>query len=69
MVGQSLKIPSNEIATSFLFILFSNPGSLNKFNQARDISSADNATDRIPSASTIARTADTKISISEGIKI
>jgi hypothetical protein len=39
-------------------MLLSNLGSLNKFNQARDISPVGNIAGRIPSASTVARVAD-----------
>ena len=39
-------------------MLLSNLGSLNRFNQARDISFVGNTAGRIPSASTIARAAD-----------
>ncbi|MCG2788746.1 MAG: transposase [Actinomycetia bacterium] len=40
-------------------MLFSNLGSLNKFNQSRDFSYAGNIAVRVPSASTVARAADT----------
>jgi hypothetical protein len=40
-------------------ILFSNLGSLNKFNQSRDFSYAKNIALKVPSASTVARVADT----------
>jgi hypothetical protein len=39
-------------------MLFSNLGSLNKFNHARDASSIGNTVARVPSASTVARAAD-----------
>lgn len=53
------QIACSDICTSIMSMLFSNLGSLNKFNQARDISSVGNIADRIPSASTVARAADT----------
>ena len=49
----------SDIATSIMSILFFNLGSLNKFNQSRDISAVGNIASRIPSASTVARAADT----------
>ena len=52
------QIPAADISTSILSILFSNLGSLNKFNQARDASSAGNTAGRVPSASTVARATD-----------
>ena len=57
-LGAKPQIPAADISTSILSILFSNLGSLNKFNQARDISSIGNIAGRIPSASTVARAAD-----------
>ena len=53
------QISTADISTSVLSILFSNLGSLNKFNQLRDISDIGNIANRIPSASTVARAADT----------
>ena len=52
------QITTPDISTSILSILFSNLGSLNKFNQLRDTSSIYNLAERIPSASTVARAAD-----------
>ena len=52
------QIGASDICTSIISMLFSNLGSLNKFNQARDISSVGNIIDRVPSASTAARAAD-----------
>jgi hypothetical protein len=51
-------ISSAAISASILSILFCNLGSLNKFNQARDTSAVKNIAGRIPSASTVARAAD-----------
>jgi len=53
------QIACSDIASSIMSILFSNLGSLNSFNQSRDFSYAKNIAGRVPSASTIARTADT----------
>jgi len=53
------QIACSDIATSIMSILFSNIGSLNKFNQSRDFSYAGNIASRIPSASTVARSTDT----------
>ena len=53
------QIACSDIATSIISMLLSNLGSLNKFNQARDISSVGNIAGRVPSASTVARAADT----------
>jgi hypothetical protein len=53
------QIPSNDIATSILSILFANLGSLNKFNQARVVLPAGNIPGKVPSASTVSRAADT----------
>ena len=39
-------------------ILFSNLGSLNKFNQTRDVAAVKNIAGRVPSASTVARAVD-----------
>ena len=52
------QISAADISTSILSILFSNLGSLNKFNQARDALSVGNIAGRVPSASTVARAAD-----------
>jgi hypothetical protein len=52
------QIPAADISSSIISMLFSNLGSLNRFNQARDISAVKNMAERIPSASTVARTAD-----------
>ena len=53
------QIVCSDIATSIMSILFSNLGSLNKFNQSRDFSYAKNMLLKVPSASTVARAADT----------
>jgi len=53
------QIACSDIAASIMSILFSNLGSLNKFNQTRDFSYAGNIAVKIPSASTVARSADT----------
>jgi len=53
------QIATSDIAASILSILFCSLGSLNKFNTSRNFSSVGNLTERIPSASTIARAADT----------
>jgi len=53
------QISASDICTSIISMLFSNLGSLNKFNQTRDIAAVKNIVDRIPSASTIARAVDT----------
>ena len=53
------QIACSDIAASIMSMLFSNLGSLNKFNQTRDFSYAGNIAVRIPSASTVARSADT----------
>jgi hypothetical protein len=55
---QRPQISSSDIAASILSLLFSNLGSLNKYNCSRDISSVDNIVDVIPSSSTVARTSD-----------
>ena len=52
------QIACSDISSSILSLLFCNFGSLNKFNQARDISSVGNIVGRVPSASTVARAAD-----------
>jgi hypothetical protein len=52
------QIPAADVSTSILSILFSNLGSLNKFNQARDIAAIGNIAGKVPSASTVARAAD-----------
>ena len=48
-----------DISSSILSILFSNLGSLNKFNASKDFLSVDKIVKRIPSSSTIARAVDT----------
>jgi len=53
------QIATSDIATSILSILFCGLGSLNKFNTSRDISYVSNIADKVPSSSTIARSADT----------
>ena len=53
------QISSADISTSILSILFCNLGSLNRFNQSKDISMVSNISDRTPSAATIARSVDT----------
>ena len=53
------QIACSDIAASIMSILFSNLGSLNKFNQSRDFSYAGNIAVKIPSASTVGRSADT----------
>ena len=53
------QIACSDIATSIMSILFSNLGSLNSFNQSRDFSYAKSIAVRVPSASTVARAADT----------
>jgi len=53
------QIDCSDISLSILSILFSNLGSLNRFNQSRDISLVGNIVARIPSASTIGRAVDT----------
>jgi hypothetical protein len=53
------QIACSDIATSIMSILFSNLGSLNKFNQSRYFSYAKNMVLKVPSASTVARSADT----------
>jgi hypothetical protein len=53
------QISCSDIAASIMSILFSNIGSLNKFNQSRDFSNAKNMALKVPSASTVARVADT----------
>ena len=52
------QIRLSDISASILSLLFSNLGSLNKFNQSRDISAVANIAGRIPSASTVGRAAD-----------
>ncbi len=52
------QIKPSDISSSILSLLFSNLGSLNRFNQSREISSIASAIGRIPSSSTIARTSD-----------
>ena len=53
------QIACSDIATLIMSILFSNLGSLNSFNQSRDFSYAKSIALRVPSASTVARAADT----------
>jgi len=53
------QIATSDIASSILSILFSNLGSLNKFNALGDFSSVGNIAERIPSSSTIGRASDT----------
>jgi len=55
---QKPQIPAADVSASIMSILFSNLGSLNKFNQVRDISSIGNIAGRVPSASTVGRAAD-----------
>ena len=52
------QIATSDIAASILSILFCSLGSLNKFNTSRDISYVSNITDKVPSSSTIGRSAD-----------
>jgi len=52
------QIVASDICTSIISILFSNLGSLNKFNQAKDIAAVKNIVGRVPSASTVGRAAD-----------
>jgi len=52
------QIATSDIAASILSILFCSLGSLNKFNTSRNFSSVGNLTERIPSASTVGRSAD-----------
>jgi len=52
------QIATSDIAASILSILFCSLGSLNKFNVSRDISAVANIAGRIPSASTVSRSAD-----------
>ena len=52
------QIACSDVATLIISILLSNLGSLNKFNQARDISSVGNIAGRVPSAATVGRAAD-----------
>jgi hypothetical protein len=56
---QKPQIAPSDISASILCLLFSNLGSLNKFNIARDFSFIGNIADRVPSASTVARSSDT----------
>jgi len=53
------QISSADISSSILTMLFSNLGSLNKFNNLREISYVFDIADKVPSSSTIARTSDT----------
>ena len=53
------RISSADISSSILSILFSNLGSLNRFNQSRDNSAVSNLAFKVPSASTVGRAADT----------
>jgi len=52
------QISAADISASILSMLFSNLGSLNKFNASRDISAVKNMAERIPTASTVSRAAD-----------
>jgi hypothetical protein len=52
------QIATSDIAASILSILFCSLGSLNKFNVSRDISYVSNIASKVPSASTIGRSAD-----------
>jgi hypothetical protein len=52
------QISAADISASILSMLFSNLGSLNKFNASRDISAVKNMAERIPAASTVSRAAD-----------
>lgn len=53
------QISCSDVSSSILSLLFSNLGSLNKFNQARDISTVSKIAAKVPSASTVSRAADT----------
>ena len=53
------QISASDVSSSVMSMIFSNLGSLNKFNQSRDFSYAGNIAGRIPSASTVARSTDT----------
>jgi len=53
------QISASDVSSSVLSMIFSNLGSLNKFNQSRDFSYAKNMALRVPSASTVARASDT----------
>jgi len=53
------QISAADVTSSVMSMIFSNLGSLNKFNQPRDFSYAGNIAGRVPSASTVARSADT----------
>lgn len=52
------QIKASDTSASILSMLFSNLGSLNKYNTSRDISYVSNIADKVPSASTIGRSAD-----------
>ena len=52
------QIATSDIAASILSILFCSLGSLNKFNVSRDISYVSNIASKVPSASTVGRSAD-----------
>jgi len=52
------QIAASDIAASILSILFCSLGSLNKFNTSRGISYVSNIASKVPSASTIGRSAD-----------
>jgi hypothetical protein len=53
------QISASDVSSSVMSMIFSNLGSLNKFNQSRDFSNAKNMALKVPSASTVARAADT----------
>jgi hypothetical protein len=55
---QKPQIKPSDISASILSLLFSNLGSLNKFNTSRDISAVANMAGKVPSASTVSRSAD-----------
>lgn len=55
---QKPQIKPPDISASILSLFFSNLGSLNKFNTSRAISAVANMAGRIPSASTVGRSAD-----------
>jgi len=56
---QKPQVNPSDISASILSLLFSNLGSLNKFNTSRDISAVANMAGKVPSSSTIGRSADT----------
>ncbi|MCL5984928.1 MAG: transposase [Actinobacteria bacterium] len=55
---QRPQISTANISSSIVFMLISNLGSLNKFNISRDTSAVGSIAGRVPSSSTIARSAD-----------